>query len=53
MRTRGASTHTERAETWLGAAAPRGKGRTRTREFIVHPDTIKRHPTGTAAVTTR
>jgi len=25
--------------------------RTRTREFIVHPDTIERLPTGTAAVT--
>jgi type IV secretory pathway TraG/TraD family ATPase VirD4 len=50
--TRGAWTHTERTETFLGAGAPTGEGtRTRTREFVVHPDTIKRLPTGTAAVT--
>jgi len=52
MGTRTAWTHTERTETWLAASSPTGAGtRTRTREFIVHPDTIKRLPTGTAAVT--
>jgi conjugal transfer pilus assembly protein TraD len=50
--TRGTWTHTERTETFLGAGAPTGHGtRTRTREFIVHPDTIKRLSTGYAAVT--
>jgi conjugal transfer pilus assembly protein TraD len=50
--TRGAWTHTERTETFLGAGTPTGEGtRTRTREFVVHPDTIKRLPTGYAAVT--
>src|SRR4051794_21355228 len=50
--TRGTWTHTERTETFLGAGAPTGEGtRTRTREFVVHPDTIKRLPTGYAAVT--
>jgi conjugal transfer pilus assembly protein TraD len=49
---RGAWTHTERTETFLGAGAPTGEGtRTRTREFVVHPDTIKRLATGYAAVT--
>jgi conjugal transfer pilus assembly protein TraD len=53
MGTRGAWTHTEKTENWLLASTPSGEGtRTRTREFIVHPDTIKRLPTGTAAVTT-
>jgi type IV secretory pathway TraG/TraD family ATPase VirD4 len=52
MSTRGAWTHTEKTENWLLAATPSGEGtRTRTREFIVHPDTIKRLETGTAAVT--
>jgi conjugal transfer pilus assembly protein TraD len=52
MGTRGVWTHTERTETFLGAGLPSGEGtRTRTREFIVHPDTIKRLPTGYAAVT--
>jgi conjugal transfer pilus assembly protein TraD len=38
--TRGAWTHTERTETFLGAGAPTGEGtRTRTREFVVRPDT--------------
>jgi conjugal transfer pilus assembly protein TraD len=50
--TRGAWTHTERTETFLGAGTPTGEGtRTRTREFVVHPDAIKRLPTGYAAVT--
>jgi conjugal transfer pilus assembly protein TraD len=50
--TRGTWTHTERTETFLGAGTPTGEGtRTRTREFVVHPDTIKRLPTGYAAVT--
>lgn len=50
--TRGAWAHTERTETFLGAGVPSGEGtRTRTREFVVHPDTIKRLPTGYAAVT--
>jgi conjugal transfer pilus assembly protein TraD len=50
--TRGTWTHTERTETFLGAGLPSGEGtRTRTREFVVHPDTIKRLPTGYAAVT--
>jgi conjugal transfer pilus assembly protein TraD len=50
--TRGAWTTTERTETFLGASAPSGAGtRTRTREFVIHPDTIKQLPTGTAAVT--
>src|SRR5919206_400113 len=50
--TRGAWTTTERTETFLGASAPSGAGtRTRTREFVIHPDTIKHLPTGTAAVT--
>jgi len=50
--TRGAWTTTERSETFLGASAPSGAGtRTRTREFLIHPDTIKHLPTGTAAVT--
>jgi conjugal transfer pilus assembly protein TraD len=49
--TRGTWTHTERTETFLGAGVPSGEGtRTRTREFVVHPDTIKRLPTGYAAV---
>jgi conjugal transfer pilus assembly protein TraD len=49
MGTRGAWTHTERTESFLGASAPTGTGtRTRTREFVVHPDTIKRLPTGYA-----
>jgi conjugal transfer pilus assembly protein TraD len=53
MGTRGAWEHTDRTETFLGASAPTGHGtRTRTREFVVHPDTIKRLPTGCAAVTT-
>jgi hypothetical protein len=52
MGTRGVWTHTERTETFLGAGLPSGHGtRTRTREFVVHPDTIKRLPTGYAAVT--
>jgi type IV secretory pathway TraG/TraD family ATPase VirD4 len=52
MGTRAAWTHTERTETRLGAGTPTGHGtRTRTREFVVHPDTIKRLPTGHAAVT--
>jgi type IV secretory pathway TraG/TraD family ATPase VirD4 len=52
MGTRGAWTHTEKTENWLAATSPTGEGtRTRTREFVVHPDTIKRLPTGTAAVT--
>jgi type IV secretory pathway TraG/TraD family ATPase VirD4 len=51
MGTRGAWTHTEKTENWLLAATPSGEGtRARTREFIVHPDTIKRLATGTAAV---
>src|SRR3954462_10422603 len=50
--TRGAWTTTERTETFLGASAPSGAGtRTRTREFVIHPDTVKHLPTGTAAVT--
>jgi hypothetical protein len=50
--TRGAWTTTERTETFLGARSPSGAGtRTRTREFVIHPDTIKHLPTGTAAVT--
>src|SRR5215210_7840983 len=50
--TRGAWTHTAGTETFLGAGLPSGEGtRTRTREFVVHPDTIKRLPTGYAAVT--
>src|SRR5919199_749299 len=50
--TRGTWTHTERTETFLGAGSPTGEGtRTRTREFVIHPDTIKRLPTGYAAVT--
>ena len=48
--THGTWTHTERTETFLGASAPTGT-RTRTREFVVHPDTIKRLPTGYAALT--
>jgi hypothetical protein len=52
MGTRGTWTSTERTETFLGASAPTGNGtRTRTREFVVHPDAIKRLPTGYAAVT--
>jgi hypothetical protein len=52
MGTRGAWAHTERTETFFGAGSPTGDGtRTRMREFVVHPDTIKRLPTGTAAVT--
>ena len=36
--TRGAWTHTERTETFLGASAPTGNGtRTRTREFVIRP----------------
>ena len=50
MGTRGAWAHTERTETFLGAGVPSGEG-TRTREFVVRPDTIKRLPTGRAAVT--
>src|SRR5919206_661593 len=50
--TRGAWTTTERTETFFGASSPDGAGtRTRTREFVIHPDTIKQLPTGTAAVT--
>jgi conjugal transfer pilus assembly protein TraD len=50
--TRGAWTTTERTETFLGASAPSGAGtRTRTREFVIHPDSIKHLPTGTAAIT--
>src|SRR3954452_463758 len=50
--TRGAWTTTERTETFLGARSPSGAGtRTRTREFVIHPDTIKHLPTGTAGVT--
>jgi conjugal transfer pilus assembly protein TraD len=50
--TRGAWTTTERTETFLGASAASGAGtRTRTREFVIHPDAIKHLPTGTAAVT--
>src|ERR687883_359654 len=50
--TRGAWTTTERTEAFLGASSPSGAGtRTRTREFVIHPDTIKHLPTGTAAVT--
>src|SRR3954466_13865338 len=50
--TRGAWTTTERTETFLGASAPSGAGtRTRTREFVIRPDTIKHLSTGTAAVT--
>ena len=49
---RGTWTHTERTETFLGASAPTGtRTRTRTREFVVHPDTVKRLPTGYAALT--
>jgi conjugal transfer pilus assembly protein TraD len=52
MGTRGAWTSTERTDNFLGATSPTGDGtRTRTREFVIHPDTIKRLPTGTAAVT--
>jgi type IV secretory pathway TraG/TraD family ATPase VirD4 len=52
MGTRGAWAHTERTESFLGASAPTGNGtRTRTREFVIHPDTIKRLPIGHAAVT--
>ena len=44
--------HTDRTETFLGASAPTGHGtRTPSREFVVHPDAIKRLPTGHAAVT--
>src|SRR3954452_20447660 len=50
--TRGTWTHTERTEAFLGAGAPTGEGtRTRPREFVIHPDTIKRLATGYAAVT--
>src|SRR5918911_459640 len=50
--TRGAWTTTERTEAFLGASSPSGAGtRTRTREFVIHPDTIKHLATGTAAVT--
>src|SRR3954469_3577527 len=50
--TRGAWTTTERTGMFLGASSPSGDGtRTRTREFVIHPDTIKHLPTGTAAVT--
>jgi hypothetical protein len=46
MGTRGAWTWTERTDTFLGASRPTGDGtRTRTREFVIHPDTIKRLPT--------
>src|SRR3954469_7426415 len=49
--TRGAWTTTERTGMFLGASSPSGDGtRTRTREFVIHPDTIKRLPTGTAPV---
>jgi excisionase family DNA binding protein len=52
MGTRGTWAHTERTETFLGAGLPSGEGtRTRTREFVVHADTIKRLPTGYATVT--
>src|SRR4051794_30642509 len=52
MGTRTAWAQTEKTENWLLASTPTGEGtRTRTREFVVHPDTIKRLPTGTAAVT--
>jgi hypothetical protein len=52
MGTRGTWTSTERTETFLGASAPTGNGtRTRSREFVVHPDAIKRLRTGYAAVT--
>jgi hypothetical protein len=52
MGTRGAWTSTERTGVMFGASSPTGDGtRTRTREFVIHPDTIKRLPTGTAAVT--
>jgi excisionase family DNA binding protein len=45
-------TSTERTDMFLGASSPTGNGtRTRTREFVIHPDTTKRLPTGTAAVT--
>ncbi len=52
MGTRAAWTQTEKTDRWLLASTPTGEGtRTRTREFVVHPDAIKRLPTGTAAVT--
>jgi type IV secretory pathway TraG/TraD family ATPase VirD4 len=45
--------HTDRTETFLGASAPTGHGtRTPSREFVVHPDAIKRLRTGRAAVST-
>jgi hypothetical protein len=44
--------HTDRTETFLGIGAPTGHGtRTPSREFVVHPDAIKRLRTGQAAVT--
>src|SRR3954467_15357053 len=50
--TRGGGATTERTETLLGPSTPSGAGtRTRTREFVIHPDTIKHLPTGTATVT--
>ena len=52
MGTRGAWATTERTDMMLGASSPTGNGtRTRMRGFVIHPDTIKRLPTGTAAVT--
>jgi hypothetical protein len=52
MGIRGAWATTERTDMMLGASSPTGNGtRTRTREFVIHPDTIKRLSTGTAAVT--
>ena len=45
MGTCGAWTHTEKTENWLLASTPSGEGtRTRTRAFVVRPDTIKRLP---------
>ena len=44
--------HTDRTESFLGMGTPTGHGtRTPSREFVAHPDSIKRLRTGQAAVT--